>query len=356
MKDALHYGRAACDTMMKTFSADALPPVGKFHYHQGVFLSGMLHIYEVCGEEAYFDYVKAWVDSIIYPDGSIHSFDKSMLDDIQPGILLFPLYKRTGDERYKIALKTLTDVLRHWKRNKAGGFWHKEHHQNQMWLDSLYMGGPIQAEYAGFSDEPQFLETAIEQALLMYDHMKDSASGLMFHAWDESKVKEWADPVTGCSSEVWGRAFGWYVVAMLDILEFVPENHPKRQQMIQIEQTLLARLADYQAADGRWYQVVPKPEGEGNWLENSCSALFAYAFAKAEHMGLVEKRYRAAAEKALEGICNTLTYDAEGKLELGGVCIGTDVMDYQGYIERPTSINDLHGMGAFLLMCAELSK
>ena len=119
---AIDYAKQACDTMMRKFAAEDLPPKGGFHYHQGVFLSGMMNTYEVCGEEKYFVYIKQWVDSIIYADGSIHSFDKSMLDDIQPGILLYPLYRKTGDERYKIALNTLIDVLRTWKKNPSGDF------------------------------------------------------------------------------------------------------------------------------------------------------------------------------------------------------------------------------------------
>ena len=357
MEKAIYYAKKSCDTMMRKFAAPDLPPVGKFHYHQGVFLSGMQKVYHVCKDEKYYDYIKAWVDSIIYEDGSINSFDKGMLDDIQPGILLFDLYKRTGDERYKIALDTLMPILKDWKRNEVGGFWHKEWHPNQMWLDGLYMAGPLEAEYSATFGENCYIETAIEQIILMRDHIQDPETKLLYHAWDSSKEIDWADKETGLSEEFWGRALGWYVVAILDILEFVPENHPKRQTIIDIECEVLEALAKYQDKEsGMWYQVVNKGNEPGNWVESSCTSLFSYAMAKAARMGLVDKKYVELAIRGFEGVINTsIDFDGDDLL-IGGVCIGTGVCDYAGYIARPTSVNDLHGAGAFLLMCAEIAK
>ena len=357
MESALYYAKKSCDTMMRKFAAPDLPPVAKFHYHQGVFLSGMQKVYHVCKEEKYYNYIKEWVDSIIYPDGSIHSFDKGMLDDIQPGILLFDLYKRTGDERYKIALDTLMPVLKDWKRNEVGGFWHKEWHPNQMWLDGLYMAGPLEAEYSATFCEECYIETAIEQIILMRDHIQDPETKLLYHAWDPTKEIDWADKETGLSEEFWGRALGWYVVAILDILEFVPENHPKRQTIIDIELEVLEALAKYQDKEtGMWYQVVNKGDVAGNWVESSCTSLFSYAMAKAVRMGFADKKYVDMAIRGFEGVINTsVEFDGDDLL-IGGVCIGTGVCTYEGYISRPTSVNDLHGAGAFLLMCAEIAK
>ena len=163
---AIAVGKSLCDTMMRKYDAPELPPKQTFLYHQGVFLSGMLNVYKICNEEKYFEYAKKWVDSIIDKDGNILEYDynnteviqpgidKRSIDHIQPGILLYRLYEKTGDERYKIALKTLMNILKDWPKNKAGGFWHKECHPYQMWLDSLYMGGPIRAEYAASERMP----------------------------------------------------------------------------------------------------------------------------------------------------------------------------------------------------------
>ena len=345
-----------CDTMMRKFAAPDLPPKHKFHYHQGVFLSGMLSTYKVCGEEKYYEYIKAWVDSIIYPDGSIHDFDKKMLDDIQPGILLLYLYKRTGDERYAAALKTLMPILREWKRNEAGGFWHKEFLPDQMWLDGLYMAGPLQAEYAAVFDEHGFLETAIEQAYLMKQYMTDKNTGLLFHAWDQSKKEWWADSETGLSSEIWGRALGWYAVAVLDILKFTPQDHPQRQGLVDIEYELLKSVVNYQDdKTGMWFQVVDKINRSDNWVETSCTSLFVYAIARAVEAGILDKSYLSYAQRGYEGIIdNSLEYQNDDAL-LSGICIGTNVCNYTGYISRPTSTNDLHGVGAFLLMSSQMA-
>lgn len=356
-KKAIELAKNSCDTMMRKFKPEELPPVHKFHYHQGVFLSGMMKTYEVCCEEKYIDYIKAWVDSIIWEDGSIHDFDPGMLDDIQPGILLFKLYERSGDKRYKTALETLMPILKNWKKNEYGGFWHKEWHPNQMWLDGLYMAGPLEAEYAAKFNSSEFLETAIDQIFIMEEHIKDPQSGLLRHAWDSSKEEAWSDPETGLSPEVWGRAMGWYVVAVLDILEHTPTDNPRYDDIVKLENKMLKAVIKYQdSSSGMWYQLPVKGDCEGNWLETSCTSLFAYAIAKAIRMGVLEHEYKENAVKALYGAeKHSIEYDSDNLL-IKRVCVGTGVGDYDFYIKRPTSINDLHGAGAFLLMCSELSR
>lgn len=358
MKNAIYYAKKSCDTMMRKFDAPDLPPKGKFHYHQGVFLSGMMNTYKVCGEEKYYDYIKKWVDSIIYPDGSIHEFDRNMLDDIQPSILLFDLYERTKDERYKTALETMMSVLRDWHCNPIGGFWHKEYNKNEMWLDGLYMAGPLEAQYSVTFGDMSFINTAVEQIIIMRDHMQDKETKLLYHAWDYYKQLGWADKDTGLAPEFWGRALGWYVVAILDILEFLPKDHPKRSEIISIELEVLDAIAKYRdEKTGMWYQVVDKGNCEGNWVESSCTCLFSYAMAKAVRMGLTDdKKFVDMAIDGFNGVIENSVEEKGDDLLIGGVCIGTGVCSYEGYIARPTSINDLHGVGAFLLMCAEIAK
>lgn len=357
MQSSLYYARKVCDTMMKKYDAEKLPPEGFFHYHQGVFLSGMLNTYKKSKDEKYYEYIKRWVDSIVYEDGSIHSFREEMLDDIQPAILLFDLYKRTGDKRYTIALQTLINVLREWPRNPVGGFWHKYVHKNEMWLDGLYMAGPLEAQYSAEFGDTSFAETAIEQIIIMYENMRDKETGLLYHAWDYYRQAPWADPETGLAPEFWGRALGWYVVAILDILEFVPKDHPKRQIIVHIEQEVLDAIVKYQdTKSGMWYQVVNKGAWKGNWLESSCSSLFAYALAKSVRLGICDKKYLDVAQKAFDGIVNHSVEHKGEEILIKNICVGTGVCDYDGYISRPTSTNDLHGAGAFLLMCTELME
>lgn len=355
-EEAINYAQMACDTIMKKFNAEDLPPKSHFLYHGGVFLSGMLNTYKLCAEEKYAQYIEDWASSMIFPDGSVYFSDRGMLDYIQPAILLFFLYERTGDEKFNLALRNFMEVLRRWPKNNVGGFWHKYEHPNEMWLDGLYMAGPLEAEYAYRYKEPEFLNTAVEQILIMYDNMRDEKTGLLYHAWDCTRKMNWADKETGLSSEVWGRALGWYVVAVLDIMRYMPKEHPKYKKVQTIERELLIDIIRYRDEDsGLWYQVVDKGYRSDNWLETSCSSLFIAAIARAVKTGVLDDSYIQTAIKGFNGIIKRLKTDENG-LIIDGICIGTSVNDYEGYISRPTSENDLHGVGAFLLMCTEVAK
>ena len=190
--------------------------------------------------------------------------------------------------------------------------------------------------------------------------MKDEKSGLYFHGWDESKQEKWADKESGLSPEIWGRAVGWYTVAILDIINFIPENHPKAENLKQIERDLLKSLVKFQdKKTGLWFEVLDKPEREDNWVETSCSCLFIYSYARAINMGIISKdEYSNVLERAYEGIVETLTYDKDGYIILDNVCIGTCIEEgtYEYYVKRPVTKNDLHGSGAFVLMCEEVQR
>lgn len=350
---ALDYAKAACDTMMRRFGAADLPPKGRFHYHQGVFLSGVYQTWQRCKDEKYFQYIKDWVDSIIDEQGEIHEYDAGQLDDIQPGILLYPLYERTGDERYKKALDTLLPIIKEFPRNKEGGFWHKQSCPHQMWLDGLYMGGPIAAEYAKRFDKKEYLDITIEQILLMKEKTIDKNTGLWYHAYDCERLERWADKESGLSPEFWGRSIGWVPVAILDDMDYMEENHPMYEKLKEVVCELLQAVCRYQSEDGRWYQVVDKGGQEGNWLETSCTCLYVAAISKAVSKGFLDASYMKQAKKGYEAVIRNLAWEGDDLL-LGGVCIGTGVGDYKHYCERPTSVNDLHGVGAFLIMCAQM--
>ncbi|BCJ92567.1 unsaturated rhamnogalacturonyl hydrolase YteR [Anaerocolumna cellulosilytica] len=352
---ALEYGKCACDTLMKKFEAPVLPPVGRFHYHQGVFLSGMQKIYEICKDEKYLTYCKDWVDSIINEEGEINTFDQGQLDDIQPGVLLFLLYEKYGEERYKKALDTLLPLILNFPKNVEGGLWHKEQNKEQMWLDGLYMAGPISAQYGATFGHKEYYDLCIFQALLMEKKTKDTKTGLWYHAWDSIKERPWADPETGRSSEFWGRSIGWVPVALLEELEHIPADYKDSKELVRMTLELLEAVVKYQDKEsGLWYQVVDKGGMEGNWLESSCTCLFVAAICKAVRMGLLDKNYLTYAKKGYEGVINRIRFDEQGII-IDNICVGTGVGDYKHYCDRPTSENDLHGAGAFIIMCAEVS-
>lgn len=349
----IDYARAACDTLMRKFEPEDLPPKAHFHYHQGVFLSGMERTYNLCKQEKYKNYIDAWVNSLVDENGEVHGFDADELDDVQPGILLYRMYEETKDERYAKAIKTLMEVVKRFPVNQEGGFWHKVKNKEQMWLDGLYMAGPFCAQYGKTFDDTECFDSCVFQALLMETKTKDEKTGLFYHAWDSVKERPWADAQTGRSSEFWGRSIGWVPVAVLDELECMPEDYDGYDQLVRLTTELLEAVEDYQDSTGLWYQVVDKGEDSRNWLETSCSCLFAAAICKAVRMGFLEESHLEAAAKAFEGVIDRLRYCGENMI-IDKICVGTGVGDYSHYCNRPTGENDLHGTGAFLLMCTEM--
>ena len=353
-KSALDYARMGADTIIRKFTVDKLHPENRFHYHQGVFLSGVERTYLLCGEKKYINYIKDWMDYYIDENGKIRFDDhERQFDDMQPAIMLYNLYNDTKDERYKKVLDHFASITDMWPCNSKGGFWHKYIRPNQMWLDTLYMIGPLSVMYAHYFNKPYFFEKIYHQMNLMRKFMTDPKTGLLYHAWDDSKVIDWCNKETGLSAEFWGRAIGWYAVAIMDILDYIPESYPKRHEFISAGLDIINALVRFQdEQSGLWFQVVDKGDCKGNWLETSCSSLYTYAFAKAMKKGLLHKSYRKYIDRAYEGIIKSLKFEGDD-LIVSNICIGTGVGDYQFYINRPTVENDLHGMGAFLLMCSE---
>ncbi|MDR3171541.1 MAG: glycoside hydrolase family 88 protein [Treponema sp.] len=354
-KNALDYAKMGADTLIRRFTVEKLPPENRFHYHQGVFLAGMERVYLLSGEDQYGDYIKAWLDYYIDAAGTIRHNDSDVpqFDDMQPAVLLFNLYKKTQDERYKKALEQFVPAVEQWPTNAEGGFWHKYDCPNQMWLDTLYMIGPYSVMYARSFDKPYLYEKIYRQMEMMRRNMTDPATGLLYHAWDDSKTAAWADKTSGCSPVFWGRAIGWYAVAIQEILDFLPENHRRRQAFINAGLDLINALIRFQDEEsGLWYQVVNRGDDPQNWHEVSCSCLYTYAIAQAVRKGFLHKSYARYIHKAYQGIIKTLAFKGDD-LIVPKICVGTGVGDYEFYLKRPTVQNDLHGMGAFLLMCTE---
>lgn len=355
LREPKEYAQAAVEMMMRKFEAAELPPKGHFHYHQGVFLDGVYRNYLLNGDETWFQYMKDWVDSMLDEEGRIMGPFQYELDDIQPGTLLFPLYERTGEQKYKNALDALMKLMLEYPRSKEGGFWHKEYCRNQMWLDSLYMGGPFVCKYANMFGYPEYYDISAGQALLMREKTRDERTGLWYHAYDGDRVEKWADKETGLSAEFWGRSIGWVPVAILEELDYIPQEHPKYEALCELVKDLLISICHFQSEEGRWYQVVDKGGQEGNWLENSCSCLYVAAICHAVEKGILDTSWLENARKGYEGVIGSLTWEGED-IQIGNVCIGTGVGDYRHYCERPVSVNDLHGVGAFLIMCAQMQR
>ncbi|WP_309090413.1 glycoside hydrolase family 88 protein [Domibacillus sp.] len=346
----------ACRAVMNTYTPAELPPAGIWHYHQGVFLEGMRRVYEQTGNEEYFNYVKSYIDLLVDEEGNF-LFAREELDAVQVGILLFPLYQKTGDKRYMIAAKKLRSLYGSFNKTTEGGFWHKDKYPYQMWLDGLYMAGPFALMYNEHFHEPELVQQVLYQEKLMRIHTKDQNTGLFYHAWDEKKQQPWANPETGCSPEFWSRSIGWYGTALIDIAERLPDYHPSRTELIEELRALIPALLAFQDEQtGLWYQVTHKGAREDNWLESSGTSLFIYTIAKAVQNGWADASYLKEAERAFNGLMEHMVDISGGEWKLNGICIGTSAGVYDYYVSRPASANDLHGVGAFLLAVVALEQ
>ena len=373
-KRPIEYAVNVCNALINRYKAKDLPPEGTFFYHQGVALSGMQQIYALTGEKKYFEYIKDYVDSVIGKNGELYGFEHelntaetpwltwnalTMLDHKQPSILLYNLYDETKDEKYLTAIKTIAESMYFWPVNQYGGYWHMLTQPYQMWMDGAYMAGPLSVMYTKRFGDDKLRERAIKQIFIMNDHMRDEKTGLYYHGWDDSKAEPWADKQTGLSGQFWGRAVGWYAVAILDILDYIPEDHPAVGRLKAIEIDLLKSLVKYQdEKTGMWFNVLDRTDDPENWVESSCTNLFIYSYAKAMRKGIIGKEYESVLFKAYEGIENTLFYDGNGDIVVDNVCVGTCIESgtYEHYLNRDCISNDLHGIGAFLLMCAEMQR
>ena len=256
-------------------------------------------------DKKYEAYMKSYMDFFIDKQGNIFYYRQSdfNLDKINPGNNLIILFEKTGEEKYKKAIDQLVVQLKGQPHNPDGGFWHKSVYPYQMWLDGIYMASPFMARYAQSFHEPAWYDKVIQQITVIEGHTRDPKSGLLYHAFDASRGMKWSDDETGCSPHFWGRAMGWYVMAIVDALDYFPENHPGREQLIQIlSRSCEALMKVRDPATGLWYQVLDMGDAPGNYLEASASCMFTYAFAKGARKGYLDQEYRTVAESSFDSI------------------------------------------------------
>jgi unsaturated rhamnogalacturonyl hydrolase len=272
----------------------------------------MLQLEKVSHQKSYYNYAEKYALHFIDSTGAIMGYkpEEFNIDAVNSGKFLFVLYEQTKDERYLKTIKLLRNQLKKQPRTEEGGFWHKLRYPNQMWLDGLYMGAPFYAQYAQLMKEPELFDDVVKQFVVVHKYTYDQKTGLNYHAWDEKKIQKWANPETGCSPNFWGRAEGWYAMALVDVLDFIPNDHPGRPKLIEILNQVAAGIKKCQdPATGLWYQVLDQGNREGNYLEASCSSMFVCAMLKAVRKGYISKEYKAMATMGYLGIVRNLIKD-----------------------------------------------
>ncbi len=340
-------------------------PTPAWNYTQGLIAHAMIKIWKENGDETYFSYAKKYADKFINNEGTISNYklEDYNIDAVNSGKFLFELYEKTKDERYLKAIHQLRDQLKTHPRTTEGGFWHKKRYPSQMWLDGLYMGAPFYAQYAQYFTEPELFDDVVNQFELVHKYTYNPKTGLNYHGWDESKNQKWADPQTGCSPNYWGRAEGWYAMALVDVLDFLPANHSGRTKILKILNQVTAGIKNYQdPKTGLWYQVLDQGGRDGNYLEATASSMFAYALLKAVRKGYISNNYKAIATKAYNGIVENLVRDnGNGTISLTKCCAvaglgGNPYRDgsFEYYIKEPVRDNDPKGVGPFIMASLEM--
>ena len=338
----------------------------KWEYTPTLMARAFVELYTATGDTTYLGHAQRFADQFIGEDGTILTYKRSLynMDRIQGGNFLILLSAVNPQPQYAIAIETLRDQLREQPRTSEGGFWHKQVYEHQMWLDGLFTGTTFYARYAAWKPEAEAWSDIANQFLVVDKHTR-KANGLNHHGWDECRQMAWSDSITGCSAETWGRAEGWYVMALCDVLELMPADQPERAELIAILNRVMEALLTVQDQDTHlWYQVPDKGAEAGNYLESTCSAMYAYAMAKGVNIGVLPATYRDEAKQVIEGLkASKLRTGEDGTLSLIDCCAvaglgGNPFRDgtYDYYIHERICDNDPKGVAPLILACIELSK
>ncbi|MCD8261955.1 MAG: glycoside hydrolase family 88 protein, partial [Bacteroides sp.] len=333
----------------------------KWNYCHGLELQAILQVYEATGTQSYFDYAYSYGDTMVFEDGTIRTYklEDYNIDRVNAGNILYPLYNLTREERFAKAIRLLREQMATHPRTSEGSFWHKKVYPHQVWLDGLYMATPFLAHYAKELNEPALFEDVAVQIIDVKKHLYDPQTGLYYHGWDEAREQKWADPGTGLSPHFWSRSIGWYMMAMVDVLDFFPADHPKRSEIIsQLEELAVALEKFRDPETGMWYQVTDQMGREGNYLESTGSAMFIYSWIKGGRKGYLDASWEEKGRQAYDQFVKRfLKEEADGSLSITDCCavagLGGDPVyrdgSYEYYISEPIRDNDPKAIGPFIM-------
>jgi len=337
----------------------------KWNYEDGCILKGAWDLYISTGAESYKDFVLKYIDEFIDKQGSIKGYDPQSyhLDDISSGKVLFDLFGIIQETRLTNAIELLYGQIKTQPRTKAGSFWHKDIYPHQVWLDGLYMVMPFYIKYEKKFNSCRNIPDIVNQFINVRKYMKNDKTGLYYHGYDESRLEAWADRVTGVSPNFWGRAEGWFVMALVDVLKEMNGMAAELQEGLRdMLREAIDGLLEYQDSEtGMWYQVIDRGRGDGNYLETSATLMIAYSILKGCRLGLLDQRYKEYGVKAFNGTVKKYLIQEGGKTVLTGICSvaglgNTPYRDgsFKYYISEKIVANDPKGVGALMMAHSEV--
>ncbi|KUJ63573.1 glycosyl hydrolase family 88 [Flavobacteriaceae bacterium CRH] len=338
----------------------------KWDYKMSLVLTAFEKLFEKTKDQKYLNYIKEYADEMINSSGNILKYDikEYNIDYVNPGKLLFNLYDITKDNRYQKVIEQLRKQIESQPRTASGGFWHKQIYPNQMWIDGLYMAEPFYTQYTVTYENGKALDDIAKQFELVQNHLVDKKTGLVYQAWDESKQIGWANPETGTSPTIWGRGIGWYMMALVETLDYYPKNHPKQKELVEFLNAVAKSVVKAKSTSGLWYQVTDKPELKDNFLESSSSAMIIYSLAKGTNKGYLSASYKKTAQKSFDAfIKEFVKTDANNEITISNVSsnVGLGGKPFRDgsneyYIKSKAKDNSSPALAAFLLSAVELNK
>lgn len=355
--------QTAMNLWKDSFSMNGNP--ARWSYDQGVILKGIEGIWKLYGDAKYYDYMQHSMDHYVREDGTIKDYkkDEFNIDHLNNGKVVMALYNYSWKPKYKKAIDLMRSQLNDHPRTKEGSFWHKKIYPWQVWLDGLYMGQPFYAEYAKLNHEDTAFNDIARQFISIEKHTRDPKTGLLYHGWDESREQQWANKQTGNSPHFWARALGWYGVALVDVLDYFPPDHPGRDSIIGILNRFVKAVTKVQdAKSGVWYDIVDLPNRAKNYKEASASSMLVYTIAKAARNGYIPISYMQNAKKGYAGIIKEfIEIDSNGQTNLKGTVTvsglgGKPYRDgsFDYYMSEKVKVNDPKGIGAFIMCSVEM--
>ncbi|MBO5805952.1 MAG: glycoside hydrolase family 88 protein [Tidjanibacter sp.] len=336
----------------------------KWNYTTGLELLAIMDAGERYQMDSYTQYALSWLDRMVEPSGEAiltYKLSNYNLDHICPGRLLYRAYDLTAEERYRTAMGLMWRQLQEQPRTPEGGYWHKKAYPNQMWLDGLYMAEPFKAEYLRrYATKEEALhgwEDIVRQFVLVAERTYDPATGLFRHAWDSSKQMFWCDPTTGQSQHAWLRAMGWYTVALVEVLDYMPAKTAGREKLIGLLNHIYTTIDSFADPEsGMWYQVMDCPTREGNYEESTGSIMLTYAMLKASRQGYLPREYRKKGAQLYEKFVERfMRENPDGTISMIDCCaVGglggkqNRMGDFAYYLSEPIIENDCKGVGPFI--------
>lgn len=338
-----------------------------WNYVDGCMMTSLLSLYRQTKDEKYYRFVESFIDYYVLEDGTLRGYEQSTynLDDICESRVLFDLYERTKQEKYNKAIElTYRHILRQ-PRTKEGSFWHKLIYPHQVWLDGLFMAQPFYTRYETLRNQQKNYDDILNHFKVVRKHMYSEQDQLYYHGYDASKTAFWANKTTGLSKNFWLRATGWYVVSIVDVIDYLDVSYPARKDyFFPLLKEAIDGLLTYQDKKSNlFYQVINQPNEPKNYLESSGSALIAYAILKGVRLGALDLSYQAIGQAIFNGIVDMYISDNDGDLNMKGICLVSGLgpdhnLRRDGsvayYLSEPIVENDAKGVGPFIMAYTEM--